>query len=82
MSDAQKRLEEIAAQEKALAEEKAKLLAANKEADLETVKQLIRAHDFSPTDLRSVLKAKRKRTTGAKATGTPRKSPAAKKKAK
>ena len=62
MSDAQKRLNEIAAQEKALADEKAKLLAASKEADLETVKRLIKAHDFSPTDLRSVLKAKRKRS--------------------
>jgi len=53
-----------------------------READLETVKTLIKTHEFSPTDLRGVLKAKRKRTTGAKATGTPRKSPATKKKAK
>jgi hypothetical protein len=74
VTDAQKRLIEIEAQEKALAEEKAKLLAANKEADLETVKRLIKMHDFSPTDLRGVLKAKRKRTTDAKATDSTRKS--------
>ena len=40
MNTPQQRLEEIAAQEKALADEKAKLLAASKDADLETVKRL------------------------------------------
>ena len=41
-----------------------------KQADLETVETLIKTHEFSPTDLRGVLKAKRKRTTGAKANTT------------
>ena len=40
MSTQQQRLDEIAAQEKALADEKAKLLAASKDADLEMVKKL------------------------------------------
>jgi hypothetical protein len=54
-----------------------------RDADLETVKTLIKTHGFGPTDLRGVLKAKRKRsktgTAAKKTTGTPRKSPAAKK---
>jgi len=77
--------EQLAAAVKAAEEAMAKveeLKKQSRDADLETVKNLIRTHEFSPTDLRGVLKAKRKRTTGAKATGTPRKSPAAKKKAK
>jgi hypothetical protein len=52
-------------------------------ADLETVKALIKTHGFGPTDLRGVLKAKRKRSTATtaakKTTGTPRKSTAKKK---
>lgn len=47
MSDARKRLSEIEAQEKALADEKAKLLAASKDADLETVKRLCKQHGFT-----------------------------------
>ncbi len=78
--------EELAAAVKA-AEEAAKrveeLRKKTREADLETVKTLIKTHEFSPTDLRGVLKAKRKRsktgTATKKTTGTPRKSPAAKK---
>lgn len=57
-----------------------------RDADLETVKALIKTHGFGPTDLRGVLKAKRKRssgtTTARKTTGSTRKSTAAKKKAK
>jgi hypothetical protein len=44
MTTPQQRLEEIAAQEKQLAEEKAKLLAASKDADLEIVKKLCKRH--------------------------------------
>lgn len=55
-----------------------------RDADLETVKALIKTHGFGPTDLRGVLKAKRKRTTSTtaakKTTGSTRKSTAAKKK--
>jgi hypothetical protein len=57
-----------------------------RDADLETVKTLIKTHGFGPTDLRGVLKAKRKRsstkttTAAKKTTGTPRKSTTAKKK--
>jgi hypothetical protein len=40
MTTPQQRLEEIAKQELALADEKTKLLAASKDADLETVKKL------------------------------------------
>lgn len=58
MSTPQQRLEEIAAQEKQLAEEKAKLLAASKDADLETVKKLCKQHGFTATQLRGCLKAK------------------------
>jgi hypothetical protein len=54
-----------------------------RDADLETVKALIKTHGFGPTDLRGVLKAKRKRVVAAKKTvGSTRKSTAAKKKAK
>jgi len=58
MTTPQQRLEEIAAQEKQLAEEKAKLLAASKDADLETVKKLCKQHGFTATQLRGSLKAK------------------------
>ena len=69
----EQRLEEITLLEKKLAEEKAKLLAASRDADLETVKSLIKLHGFSPTELRGVLKAKRKRKAGD---NTARKTPA------
>ena len=79
--------EQLAAAVKAAAEATAKveeLKKQSRDADLETVKALIKTHGFGPTDLRGVLKAKRKRATGTtatkKATGTPRKSTAAKKK--
>jgi hypothetical protein len=81
--------EQLAAAIKAAAEATAKveeLKQATKEADLQTVKDLIKLHGFGPTDLRGVLKAKRKRsstkttTAAKKTTGTPRKSTAAKKK--
>ena len=44
MSNATQRLTEIEAQEKALADDKKKLLAATKDADLETVKKLFKQH--------------------------------------
>jgi transposase-like protein len=76
MTTPQQRLEEIAAQEQALADEKKKLLDASKDADLETVKQLCKQHGFTATQLRSVLKKKGK----SKATGdAAAKKPAAKK---
>jgi hypothetical protein len=76
MSDAQKRLGEIEAQEKALADEKAKLLAASKDADLETVKKLCKQHGFTATQLRGCLATKGKKKPAAAAT---EKKPAAKK---
>lgn len=78
--------EQLAAAIKA-AEDAAKkveeLKKQTRDADLETVKLLIKTHGFGPTDLRGVLKAKRKRssaTAAKKTTGTPRKSTATKKK--
>jgi hypothetical protein len=62
------RLTEIEAQEKALAEEKAKLLAASKDADLEMVKKLCKQHGFTATQLRGCLKVKGKgKVSGDKA---------------
>ena len=81
MSDAQQRLNEIAEQEKKLADEKAKLLAASKDADLEMVKKLCKQHGFTATQLRSSLKKKGKsRTSGDAATKKPavKKAPAKK----
>jgi hypothetical protein len=76
MSTTQQRLNEIAEQEKKLADEKAKLLEASKDADLEMVKKLCKQHGFTATQLRSSLKKKGKgRATGDAAT----KKPAAKK---
>ncbi len=57
----QQRLEEIAKQRKALADEEAQLLAASKEADLETVKKLCKQHGFTATQLRGCLATKGKR---------------------
>jgi hypothetical protein len=54
------RLTEIEAQEKALADEKLKLLAASKDADLEMVKKLCKQHGFTATQLRGSLKSKGK----------------------
>ncbi len=68
MSTPQQRLEEIAKQELALADEKAKLLAASKDADLETVKKLCKQHGFTATQLRGSLKAKGSKKTSAAAT--------------
>ena len=76
MTTPQQRLEEIAEQEKKLAEEKAKLLAASKDADLETVKRLCKQHGFTATQLRGSLRSKGK--TKAKVDGATKK-PAAKK---
>jgi DNA-binding protein H-NS len=85
MSTPQQRLEEIAAQEKQLAEEKAKLLAASKDADLELVKKLCKQHGFTATQLRSSLKTKGKgKATAAETEKKPaaKKAPAATKSAK
>jgi len=68
MTSPQQRLEEIAAQEKQLADEKAKLLEASKDADLEMVKKLCKQHGFTATQLRGSLKSKGKhKATGDKA---------------
>ena len=78
MSTPQQRLEEIAKQELALADEKAKLLAASKDADLETVKKLCKQHGFTATQLRGCLATKGKKKPAA-AEGAAAKKPAAKK---
>lgn len=85
MITAQQRLNEIADQEKKLAEEKAKLLSESKDADLELVKKLCKQHGFTATQLRGSLKTKGKsKATGdaadkptTKKMGRPRKSPSA-----
>jgi DNA-binding protein H-NS len=82
MTTPQQRLEEIAAQRKALADEEAKLLAASKDSDLETVKKLCKQHGFTATQLRGCLKAKGSKkpaTEGAAAKKPAAKKPAAKK---
>ena len=65
MTTPQQRLEELAAQEKQLADEKAKLLAASKDADLELVKKLCKQHGFTATQLRGCLAGKGKRKPAA-----------------
>ncbi len=68
MTTPQQRLEEIAKQELALADEKSKLLEASKDADLEMVKKLCKQHGFTATQLRGCLKIKGKgKATGDKA---------------
>jgi hypothetical protein len=76
MNNTQQRLNEIAAQEAALAEEKKKLLEASKDADLELVKKLCKQHGFTATQLRSSLKTKGK---GKATAADTEKKPAAKK---
>ncbi len=84
MTTPQQRLEEIAKQKKALADEEAQLLAASKDADLETVKKLCKQHGFTATQLRGCLatKGKKKATGDAAAKKPAAKKPAAKKTAK
>lgn len=55
MTNATQRLTEIEAQEKALADEKAKLLKASKKDDLELVRKLCKQHGFTATNLRGCL---------------------------
>ena len=76
MTTTQQRLAEISAQEKQLADEKAKLLAESKDADLETVKKLCKQHGFTATQLRGSLKAKGSKKPAAEGAV---KKPAAKK---
>jgi uncharacterized protein (UPF0335 family) len=76
MSTAQQRLNEIAEQEKKLAEEKAKLLAESKDADLKTVRDLCKQHGFTATQLRGCLATKGKKKPAAEGAV---KKPAAKK---
>lgn len=57
----------------------AQLKKQSRDADLATVKDLIKMHDFGPTDLRGVIKAKRRSKNSEdaateKVTGSPRKS--------
>jgi hypothetical protein len=61
MNTTQQRLNEIAEQEKKLADEKAKLLAESKDADLKTVRELCKQHGFTATQLRGCLAGKGKR---------------------
>lgn len=80
MTTPQQRLEEIAEQKKALADEEAQLLAASKDADLEMVKKLCKQHGFTATQLRGSLKAKgsKKTTTAAEKKPAAKKAPAKK----
>ncbi len=75
--------EQLAAALKAAEEANARveqLKKATKAEDLATVKRLIKLHGFGPTDLRNVIKAKRKSksegeaSTSAKKQARPRKS--------
>jgi hypothetical protein len=66
MTTPQQRLEEIAKQKKALADEEAQLLAASKDADLEIVKKLCKQHGFTATQLRGCLATKGKKKPVAK----------------
>ena len=79
MSTTQQRLNEIAEQEKKLADEKAKLLEASKDADLEMVKKLCKQHGFTATQLRGCLKIKGKGKPKATGEKTAAKKTAAKK---
>ena len=65
MNTTQQRLAEIETQEKALADEKAKLLEASKDADLVMVKSLCKQHGFTATQLRGVLTTKGKKKPAA-----------------
>ena len=76
MSNATQRLTEIEAQEKALADEKAKLLKASKKTDLELVKKLCKQHGFTATNLRGCLTTRGKGETEEKK--APAKKPAKK----
>ncbi len=76
MSTTQQRLNEIAEQEKKLADEKAKLLAESKDADLKTVRDLCKQHGFTATQLRGCLATKGKKKPASDAAA---KKPAAKK---
>ena len=73
MSNATQRLTEIEAQEKALADEKAKLLKASKKTDLELVKKLCKQHGFTATNLRGCLTTRGKGEAVEKKT-TPKKT--------
>ena len=79
MSTTQQRLNEMAEQEKKLADEKAKLLEASKYADLEMVKKLCKQHGFTATQLRGCLKIKGKGKPKATGEKTVAKKTAAKK---
>ena len=73
MGNATQRLTEIEAQEKALADEKAKLLKASKKTDLELVKKLCKQHGFTATNLRGCLTTRGKGEAVEKKT-TPKKT--------
>lgn len=76
MSTTQQRLNEIAEQEKKLADEKAKLLAESKDEDLKLVRELCKQHGFTATQLRGCLATKGKKKPASDAVA---KKPAAKK---
>ena len=73
MGNATQRLTENEAQEKALADEKAKLLKASKKTDLELVKKLCKQHGFTATNLRGCLTTRGKGEAVEKKT-TPKKT--------
>jgi hypothetical protein len=70
MTTPQQRLSEIETQEKALADEKAKLLAESKDADLEMVRKLCKQHGFTATNLRGSLATKGKKKAAGDAAST------------
>ncbi len=76
MTTPQQRLNEIEAQEKALADEKAKLLKSSKKDDLALVRKLCKQHGFTATLLRGCLKT---RGQGKESGDAAEKKPAAKK---
>lgn len=83
MTTSQQRLADIEKQEKALKEEKKKLLEASKADDLATVKRLCKAHGFTATQLRGSLKTKGGKTKADDGEAkTPAKKTATKKTAK
>ena len=64
-------LEQIEAEMEALAKEREDKLAAEREKDLELVKEKIKKHKFTKTQLRSVLPTRRKSKSSS---STPKKS--------
>ena len=59
-------IEEIDAQIAALTKEREATVKAERDADLETVKQLCKKHNFYASDIGTALKKRKKRAASAK----------------